>query len=128
MTDLQFHELTKEKGAARVVLNRPKHNVFNIDMMLELTALLAELDTDADLKCVVITGKGASWCAGVEVGDHKPELAPEMIRVFDALLRQIHAMKIPTMNNSEMNAGNVTMKGAGADASSTSITNKRPSP
>ncbi|GAB6908730.1 Enoyl-CoA hydratase/isomerase [Desulfosarcina cetonica] len=97
MTDLQFHELTKEKGAAYVVLNRPKHNVFNIEMMEELTALLVELNTDADLKCVVIKGKGASWCAGVEVGDHKPELAPEMIRVFDALLRQIHAMKIPTI-------------------------------
>ncbi|BBO93132.1 enoyl-CoA hydratase/isomerase family protein [Desulfosarcina ovata] len=97
MTELSFHEMTKEKGAARVVLNRPKHNVFNIEMMQELTALLDELNADDDLKCVVISGKGASWCAGVEVGDHKPELAPEMIRVFDALLKQIHAIKVPTI-------------------------------
>ena len=97
MTDLKFHQLTKEKGVARVVLDRPKHNVFNIDMMEELTALLADLNTDTDLKCVVLAANGASWCAGVEVSDHKPELAPDMIRVFDALLKQIHALEIPSI-------------------------------
>ena len=64
---LSYHQLTKEKGVARIALNRPKHNVFNIDMMQELTALLAELNDDAELKCVVIAAEGASWCAGVEV-------------------------------------------------------------
>lgn len=95
--ELKFHVLTKEKGVARIVLNRPKHNVFNIDMMKELTSLLAALDGDADLKCVVIAAQGPSWCAGVEVADHKPELAPDMIRVFDALLRQIHALSVPSI-------------------------------
>ena len=97
MKDLKFHELAIDKGIARIALNRPKHNVFNIEMMEELTALLAELAEDADLKCVVIGARGSSWCAGVEVADHKPELAPEMIRVFDALLRQIHALPVPSI-------------------------------
>ncbi len=97
MTMLNFHHLITEKGVARVELDRPKHNVFNIDMMEELTALLARLGGDADLKAVVLAARGSSWCAGVEVGDHKPELAPEMIRVFDALLKQIHALPIPSI-------------------------------
>jgi cyclohexa-1,5-dienecarbonyl-CoA hydratase len=97
MTTLNFHHLITEKGVARVELDRPKHNVFNIDMMEELTALLARLGGDADLKAVVLAARGSSWCAGVEVGDHKPELAPEMIRVFDALLKQIHALPIPSI-------------------------------
>ncbi len=97
MTELKFHQLTIEKGVARIVLNRPKHNVFNIDMMEELTQLLAQLNDDNELKCVVIAAQGASWCAGVEVSDHKPELAPEMIRVFDALLKQIHALAVPSI-------------------------------
>ena len=97
MTELKFHQLTQEKGIARIVLNRPKHNVFNIDMMQELTELLAQLNNDTELKCVVIAAQGASWCAGVEVSDHKPELAPEMIRVFDALLKQIHALGVPSI-------------------------------
>jgi cyclohexa-1,5-dienecarbonyl-CoA hydratase len=97
MKDLKFHELTTDKGVARIALNRPKHNVFNIEMMEELTAMLAELAGDADLKCVVIGAQGPSWCAGVEVADHKPELAPDMIRVFDALLKQIHALPVPSI-------------------------------
>ena len=97
MTELKFHQLTQDKGIARIVLNRPKHNVFNIDMMQELTELLAQLNNDTELKCVVIAAQGASWCAGVEVSDHKPELAPEMIRVFDALLKQIHALGVPSI-------------------------------
>ena len=97
MKDLKFHELTTDKGVARIALNRPKHNVFNIEMMEELTVMLAELAGDADLKCVVIGAQGPSWCAGVEVADHKPELAPDMIRVFDALLKQIHALPVPSI-------------------------------
>jgi cyclohexa-1,5-dienecarbonyl-CoA hydratase len=95
--ELNYHQLIKENGIARIVLNRPKHNVLNIHMMQELTALLAELNDDANLKCVVISAQGASWCAGVEVSDHKPELAADMIRVFDALLKQIHALVIPSI-------------------------------
>jgi len=97
MTALKFHELSIDKGVARIVLNRPKHNVFNIEMMQELTAQLAALDGDAESKCVVIAGQGPSWCAGVEVSDHKPEMAADMIRVFNALLKQIHALAVPSI-------------------------------
>lgn len=95
--ELKYHQLTKENGIARITLNRPKHNVFNMDMMQELTSVLAEVNEDVDVKCVVIAAQGASWCAGVEVLDHKPELAPDMIRIFDALLRQIHALAVPSI-------------------------------
>ncbi|MDR3629631.1 MAG: enoyl-CoA hydratase/isomerase family protein [Desulfocapsaceae bacterium] len=92
-----YHQLTRDNGIARITLNRPKHNVLNIDMMQELTAVLAELNADAGVKCVVIAAAGASWCAGVEVLDHRPELAPDMIRVFDTLLRQIDGLAFPSI-------------------------------
>lgn len=95
--NLTCHQVAKENGMARITLNRPKHNVFNIEMMEELTALLAELNDDAALKCVVIDAEGPSWCAGVEVADHKPDKVEEMIRVFDALLKQIHALAVPSI-------------------------------
>ncbi len=97
MTELKFHKLTNEDGIARILLNRPGHNVFNIEMMEELTGLLLTLNNDSDLKCVVIGAEGKSFCAGVEVSDHKPELAPDMIRVFNDLLKQIHAMEVPSI-------------------------------
>ncbi|MBM9530002.1 enoyl-CoA hydratase/isomerase family protein [Desulfoprunum benzoelyticum] len=95
--ELTYHQLTQENGIARITFNRPKHNVLNMAMMQELTAILADLNADAELKCVVIAAQGASWCAGVEVLDHKPDLAPDMIRIFDALLKQIHALSVPSI-------------------------------
>jgi len=95
--ELTYHQVMKEDGIGRIILNRPKHNVMNMAMMQELTAILVDLNKDSDLKCVVIGAQGNSWCAGVEVLDHKPDLAPEMIRIFDSMLRQIHAMTMPTV-------------------------------
>jgi cyclohexa-1,5-dienecarbonyl-CoA hydratase len=95
--ELTYHQLTQANGIARITFNRPKHNVLNMAMMQELTSLLAELNGDTELKCVVIAAAGASWCAGVEVLDHKPELAPDMIRIFDKLLKQIHALAVPSI-------------------------------
>jgi cyclohexa-1,5-dienecarbonyl-CoA hydratase len=94
---LTYHQLINENGIARITLNRPKHNVLNMEMMQELTAVLADLNGDAKLKCVVIAAQGTSWCAGVEVLDHKPERVQDMIRVFDAMLRQVQGLVVPTI-------------------------------
>jgi cyclohexa-1,5-dienecarbonyl-CoA hydratase len=95
MTAYQHIKVEKPDGVARVTLSRPKHNVFNIEMMKEFNAELETLIADTDLKCVVIFGEGKSWCAGVEVGDHKPEAVDEMIATFDRVFKLIEALEVP---------------------------------
>jgi cyclohexa-1,5-dienecarbonyl-CoA hydratase len=97
MADMQFIRLEKADGVARIALARPKHNVLNIEMMNELSDVLEDLAGDDDLKCVVFGADGPSWCAGVEVGDHKPELAPDMIATFNRMLGAIESMDVPTI-------------------------------
>lgn len=82
-------------GVARITLARPKHNVLNIEMMNELNTLLESLIADNELKCVVIRGDGKSWCAGVEVGDHKPDMVQEMVRVFGRIFELINQLDVP---------------------------------
>jgi cyclohexa-1,5-dienecarbonyl-CoA hydratase len=84
-------------GVARITFARPKHNVFNIEMMNEFNAMLKELANDNDLKCVVFLGEGRSWCAGVEVGDHKPDMVHDMIATFNRSFELIHALEVPTV-------------------------------
>lgn len=84
-------------GVARLVMDRPKHNVLNLDMMDEMCGRLDRLAEDGSLKCLVLLGQGPSWCAGVEVSDHKPERAAEMIEVFTALLQKIENFAVPTI-------------------------------
>jgi cyclohexa-1,5-dienecarbonyl-CoA hydratase len=97
MADLKFIRIESSGGVARITLARPKHNVFNIAMMQELIVELEKLQADRELSCVVISGEGPSWCAGVEVGDHKPDQVDAMIATFDRMLELIEGQEVPTI-------------------------------
>ncbi len=97
MTEQKFVKIETTDGAAEIVFNRPKHNVLNIDMMNELNAGLDGLIADNDLKCVVISAEGPSWCAGVEVADHKPEMVDEMIAVFNGIFERVDKLEVPVI-------------------------------
>lgn len=97
MSEYKHIKVEKADGVARITFDRPKHNVLNIEMMNELIATFGGLVTDADLKCLVLNGAGASFCAGVEVGDHKPAMAPNMIDTFNRTLGLIDQLEVPTI-------------------------------
>ncbi|MGD9150556.1 MAG: enoyl-CoA hydratase/isomerase family protein, partial [Desulfobacterales bacterium] len=97
MSEYQYLKVEKTDGVARITLDRPKHNVLDIDMMNELIAELEDLATDDELKCLVINGAGASFCAGVEVADHKPESAPKMIETFNRIFELINQLDVPVI-------------------------------
>ena len=97
MSHLKFinHEIVE--GVATLTFNRPKHNVLDIEMMNELNGQLETLANDGSLKCVVLAGDGPSWCAGVEVADHRPEMVDEMIATFNRIFELVHRMPVPTI-------------------------------
>ncbi len=97
MSELKNIKIEKAEGVARITLARPKHNVLNIEMMNELNSELENLIADNDLKCLVILGEGPSWCAGVEVSDHKPEMVDEMIVTFNRIFELIDKLEVPTI-------------------------------
>ncbi len=97
MSELRFFKFERANGAARIWLARPKHNVLNLDMMKELNSVLESLCSDNELKCLVLLAEGKSWCAGVEVGDHKPECAPAMIEVFDRIFDLLGRLEVPVI-------------------------------
>jgi cyclohexa-1,5-dienecarbonyl-CoA hydratase len=78
MSEYKHLKVAKADGVARITFDRPKHNVLDIEMMNEVIAELNGLVADDELKCLVLNGAGASFCAGVEVTDHKPEMAAKM--------------------------------------------------
>ena len=55
-------------GIGILSLNRPDvHNAFNETLIAELTAALGALEADADVRVVVLTGHGKSFCAGADL-------------------------------------------------------------
>jgi methylglutaconyl-CoA hydratase len=56
---------TDGRGVARLTLNRPeKHNALSGAMCDEIAGAAARIDADAAIRVVVLTGAGASFCAG----------------------------------------------------------------
>jgi methylglutaconyl-CoA hydratase len=64
---MQFLNLDEKNGVATVTLNRPEvHNAFNAELIAEATALFVEL-AKKPLRLMVLTGAGASFCAGADL-------------------------------------------------------------
>jgi enoyl-CoA hydratase/3-hydroxyacyl-CoA dehydrogenase len=62
-------EINQKNKVAKLILSRPtKANAFHADMMAELNKALVELEKNADVQCVVITGAGTNFCGGADVG------------------------------------------------------------
>jgi methylglutaconyl-CoA hydratase len=60
-------EITLDHGILTVFLNRPEiHNAFNETMLRELTEIYSDVDKP-EILCVILRGKGKSFCAGVDL-------------------------------------------------------------
>lgn len=58
-------ELVKTDVIAKIVLNRPEaYNAFDYELVSQLADQLTTLAGEADVRGVVITGKGKAFCAG----------------------------------------------------------------
>ena len=59
---------TREDGIERLVLNRPEvRNAFNDALIDELAHWAARIAADADVRAVVVSGAGPTFCAGADL-------------------------------------------------------------
>jgi len=65
MTEVKSVLLEKNNGIATLTMNRPNVlNTLHPDLIAELVAALNEVENDAAIKVVVLTGAGKAFCAG----------------------------------------------------------------
>ncbi len=57
-------------GVARVVINRPRLNMINGEVLDGLDRILTELWTDPETRVIVVTGEGAVFCAGADLSQY----------------------------------------------------------
>src|SRR5436190_6337278 len=66
--NFEFLILDRRDGVATITLNRPDaYNALDLALGRELFHASLEVDEDADVRCVVITGAGKAFCAGGDV-------------------------------------------------------------
>src|SRR2546425_7181374 len=67
--------LERREQVATIVLNRPDaYNSLNLALAQELFHAVLDVDDDADVRCIVITGAGRAFCAGGDVKDFADNL------------------------------------------------------
>lgn len=94
----------KDGQIGRIFFNRPEiHNAFNAAVIDELTFLFDQLSEDKELRVVVITGEGKSFCAGADlnwmrsvVDQTFDENLNESNRLAD-LFYKIYSFKLPVI-------------------------------
>lgn len=70
----------REPPIAVVQINRPKQlNALNSGVMKELTGALEELDADAEIRCMIVTGNERAFGAGADIRDMANATAVEML-------------------------------------------------
>jgi cyclohexa-1,5-dienecarbonyl-CoA hydratase len=82
---------------ARLVINRPPLNVLDLDTISRLRGALEEMLNHTTVKIVELRGRESAFCAGVDIRDHFPERAPEMLSEFHSLIRSVMYAPVPVI-------------------------------
>ncbi|NKF23503.1 2-(1,2-epoxy-1,2-dihydrophenyl)acetyl-CoA isomerase PaaG [Solimonas marina] len=111
-------DFTIDAGIARLTLNRPdKLNSFTVAMHREIQQALAQLQADASVRVLLLTGAGRAFCAGQDLGDRAVspggaavDLGESVERYYAPLVRALRALPLPVVC-----AVNGVAAGAGAN-------------
>lgn len=92
------------RGVATLTLNRPdKHNALDGETLKQLRASLLDVQQNSAARVVVLTGAGASFCAGADIGHMRSMLgASEQANIEDArvlaeCLRTLDELTLPVI-------------------------------
>jgi enoyl-CoA hydratase/carnithine racemase len=110
MTDRrQFTELAYERKGETgwITLDRPaRRNTLSPTMLRELLDVLDLASRDGDLRCLVITGAGAAFCTGADVGYYRQamefdggieRLVDELVEPFVEFISRLRTAPYPVI-------------------------------
>lgn len=108
--------MISDHGAVRVLtLNRPdKLNALTSPLIEALGLVLADIEADASVRAVLVTGAGRGFCAGADltqnIGGERRDLGASIDRYYNPLVRRMRALEKPIVA-----AVNGVAAGAGAN-------------
>src|SRR5436305_477288 len=71
---------------AMLTLNRPaKYNALTVELKTALLAAIRELETQTDVRALVLTGAGKAFCVGQDLGEHAAALEADPATSFDTV-------------------------------------------
>lgn len=98
-------EFECDSAVAVLTLNRPDRlNSFNSTMHAEVREAFVEVESNADIRCLLMTGRGRGFCAGQDLGDRKvnadgspPDLEASIRDNYNPLIKRITELPKPVV-------------------------------
>ncbi len=92
-------------GIATITLNRPERlNAFNTQMHDELSSAIAEVDSDPEVRVLLLTGSGRAFCSGQDLTEREftdsntfIDLGKGLDTTYNPLVRKIRSLGIPVV-------------------------------
>lgn len=108
-------DIQLQDNVLRIALNRPNvFNSFNREMALALQTALDEASSNAEARCIVLTGNGKAFCAGQDLAEvvapDGPPLKTILGEHYNPIIRKIRSTPKPIIA-----AVNGVAAGAGAN-------------
>ena len=113
--DYRFIEIRLEETIVRIILNRPdRHNALTPELLLELDQALDEIYVMDEVRYVILSGNGRSFCAGADLhwfsgSDERSleENADQYKMLADVLLKlfQLPQITIATVHGNVLGGG-----------------------
>lgn len=97
---MEYVQLSIDDGIATVAINRPKVNAINERVVSELTDVFGELALDAQVKAVILTGRGSFFSFGFDIPgfmDYPREAFHRFIMSFSDLVQRIFVFPKPVI-------------------------------
>ena len=89
---------SKDRGVARITINRPPFNILNVETLQEIARALEDVGKDDRIKVLVITSAGEkAFSAGVEIEDHLPDKIGETLELFHKVFYTLTSINKPTI-------------------------------
>ncbi|WP_134322556.1 enoyl-CoA hydratase/isomerase family protein [Cumulibacter soli] len=97
-------ELDRPKpGVAVITFANPPRNQMSADALVAFHDILDELEKDLQVRCLVITGTGSSWCAGADLREERGQ-TPEQLKAhadsrasFGTLIGRLETIRFPVI-------------------------------
>jgi 2-(1,2-epoxy-1,2-dihydrophenyl)acetyl-CoA isomerase len=97
-------KLSVDGAVATLALNRPERlNALNVAVHAEIREALTQVESNAAIRCLVITGEGRAFCSGQDLTDRvmtentQVDTGASLDRDYNPLVRRLVAFPVPTI-------------------------------
>jgi enoyl-CoA hydratase/carnithine racemase len=88
----------EQAGMFQIILNRPPHNSLSLEMVEEINTAVSSILYRNDLKVVVFSAAGKTFCSGFAAEDFVADRSFQLMESYGKMFRQLETLSLPVLS------------------------------